>query len=150
MRGGREQDELLPGFFRDAADQVIALLLARRGTCRTGVGMRLIDDHQFRALFDKHVAPCIGLDEVYADDLIRVVVIDAGVALNLAIQPRLGIGADDDGFYIQLGANLGLPLFAQMRQTDDGEALDLAALQQFLDDQQRFNRLADTDIIGNQ
>jgi hypothetical protein len=130
--------------------KVIALLLAVGRAGRSGAGMRFIDDHQFRALLDENIAPGVGLDEVDADDLDRVVVVDAGIALNLAIQSRLGVGADDDGFDIQLGANFGLPLLAQMRQADDGEALDLAPLQQFLDDQQGFNRLADTDVIGDQ
>ena len=136
MRRGREKDQLLARLGGDATDKVIALLLAVGRAGGSGAGMRLIDDDQFRTLLDEDIAAGVGLDEVDTDDLEGVILIDAGIALNLPIQPRLGIGANDDRFDIKLGADLGLPLLAQVRQADDCEALDLPPLQQFLDDKQ--------------
>ena len=150
VRGGGQKNQLLIRFFGNAAEQVIALLLTGRRAGGPGTGVRFIDDDQFRTLFDEDIAPDIGLDEVDADDLVGIVVVDAGIALNLPVQARLGVGADDDRFQVELGANLRLPLFAQVRQADNGKALDLAPLQQFLDDQQRFNGFAHTDVVGDQ
>ena len=45
---------------------------------------------------------------------------------------------------------LALPLLAKMRRADDGEALDLAAIEQLADDQAGFNGLADADVVGDQ
>ena len=149
MRSGREQDQVLSGFGGYAADQVVALLLRGGGAGGPGAGVGLIDDHQFGALLDEDVAADVGLDEVDADDLEGVVVVDAGVALNLAVETRLGIRADDDGLDVEFGADLFLPLFAEVGEADDGEAFDLPAFQEFADDEQGFDGLANADVIGD-
>src|SRR5262249_40786501 len=120
-RGG-QQDQLLAGLLRDAADQVVTLLLSSGCANGTRAGMRFIHDDHLRALFDEDIAPCVRFDEVYADDLVGVIIVNAGVALNLTVEPRLRVGTDNDRFQIELVADLSLPLFAKMRQTDDGEA----------------------------
>ena len=77
--------------------------------------MSLVDDDQLRALLDKDIPPVIGLDEVDADDLKGVVVIDAGVPLDLPVKSGLGVGADDDRLQVKLIPNLVLPLLAKVR-----------------------------------
>src|SRR5262249_55406486 len=79
--------------------------------------------------------------------LVRVVIVDARIALDLPIEPGLSVRADDDRLDIELRANLLLPLLAEMRQTHDGEALDLAPLQQLAHDEQRFDRFADPNVV---
>ena len=150
MRCGGQQDELLVRLAGDAANEVVALLLAGRGAGWAGTGVRLIDDDKLRTLLDEDIAPNVRLDEVDADDLVRVVVVDAGVTMNLAIESGLGVGPDDHGLDIKLGADFGLPLLAQVRQANDREALDLAALYQLTHDQQRFDRLTNAHVVGDQ
>src|SRR6185312_4222839 len=96
----------------DATDKMIALLLASRGAGRPGTGVSLVNDHQLGTLLDENVAAQVRLDEVNTNDLIGVIVVDAGVAVNLSVQPRLGAGADDDRFHVKLGADFSLPLLA--------------------------------------
>lgn len=150
VRRCREQDNLLVRLLGDAADQVIPLLLAGRRACRPGASVGLVHDHQFGALLNEDITASVRLDEVDADDLKRIEVVNAGVALNLPVEAGLGVRPDDDRFQVEFVANLGLPLLAQVRQAGDGEAFDLAPLQQFFDDQQRFDGLADAHVIGDQ
>ena len=150
VRGGSEQDELLVGFPGDAADQVVTLLLGIGSTCGTGTGVRLVHNDQFRTLLDKYIAPGIGFDEVDADDLVGIVVKHTGVTLDLAVEPGLGIGADDDRLDVQFVADFGLPLLAQMGQTDDGETPNFATFQQFLDDEQGFHGFAHAHVVGDE
>lgn len=128
---------------RDLADEVIALLLGSGGPGGACACVRFVDDHQFRALLDENVAPHVRLDEVHADDLIGVIVVDARIALNLAVEPCLGVRANNDRLDVELRADLLLPLVAEVGQADDREALDLPALQKLADDEQSFDRLAD-------
>ena len=150
VRGRREHDQVLTGFGGYPADEVVALLLrgGSSGGARAGVGF--IDDDEFGALLDEDVAADVGLDEIDADDLERVVIVNAGVALDLAVETGLGIGTDDDGLDVELGADFLLPLFAEVREADDGEAFYLPAFQKFPDDEERFDGLADADVIRDQ
>ena len=150
VRGGGEEDEVLAGFGGDLADEVVALLLGGGGTRRAGAGVGLVDDHQLGALLDEHVVAGVGLDVVDADDLVGIVVEDAGVALDLAVEAGLGVGADDDGLDVELGADLLLPLFAEVGQTDHGETLDGAAFEHFADDEQGLDGFADADIVRDE
>ena len=135
---------------RDPADEVIALLLGSGGPGGPRACVRFVDDHQLGALLDEDVAPDVRLDEVDADDLIGVIVVDARIALDLAVEPCLGVRANDDRLDVELRADLLLPLVAEVGQADDREALDLPALQKLADDEQSFDRLADADIIGDE
>ena len=147
---GGEQDEMLIRFAGNTADKVVALLLTVRCAGRACAGMGLINDDQFRALFDEDISPVVGLDKIDADDLIGVIIVNAGVALDLPVEAGLGVGADDDGFYVKLVSDLRLPLFAEVGQANDGESFNSPTLQHFLGNEQCFDGLADTDIIGNQ
>ena len=144
VRGRREHDQVLTGFGGDPADEVVALLLRGGGSGGARAGVGFIDDDEFGALLDEDVAADVGLDEIDADDLERVVVVNAGVALDLAVETGLGVGTDDDGFDVELGADFFLPLFAEVGEADDSEAFDRAAFQEFADDEESFDGLADT------
>jgi len=56
VRGCREQDEVLFRLRREATQEVIALLLARRRTGRAGTGVGFIDNHQLGSLLDEQIA----------------------------------------------------------------------------------------------
>ena len=43
-----------------------------------------------------------------------------------------------------------LPLLAQVRRAEHGQALDLATVEQLAGDQRAFDGLADTDVVGDQ
>ena len=87
----RQQKQMLLWFSREPTDQMVALLLCLRCSGRTGARMRFIDDHQFRALFDEDIAPYVRLDEVDADDLVRIEIVNARVSLDLPIKARLRV-----------------------------------------------------------
>ena len=72
---GGEQDEMLIRFAGNTADKVVALLLTVRCAGRACAGMGLINDDQFRALFDEDISPVVGLDKIDADDLIGVIIV---------------------------------------------------------------------------
>ena len=112
--------------------------------------MSFINDDQFRTLFHKDITAIIRLDEVNADNLKRVVIINAGITLNLAIKTGLCVGTDDHRLNIQLVPDFVLPLFTEMGQADHGKALDFPPLQQLFCDQECFDSFTDTDIISNQ
>src|SRR5215475_7142091 len=98
VRRGGEQDELLARLACDVADEVVALLLAGGSPGRADAGVDFVHDHQFWTLLDEHLSARVSFDKVDADNLIRVVVIHASVALDLAVEARLGVRPDDDRF----------------------------------------------------
>ena len=57
---------------------------------------------------------------------------------------------DELGVEVELVAQLGLPLLGEVRRAEHGEPLDLAAVEQLAGDQQRLDRLADADVVGDQ
>ena len=140
---------MLAGLCGDFAYQMEALLLSRRGASGSRAGVRFVNNHEFRALLDKDISAIVGFDEVDADDLIGVVVINTGIALNLTIQPSLSIRTNDHRFNVEFRPDFLLPLLAEMRQTNDRKALDLPSLKKLPHDEQRFNRLTDTDVISD-
>ena|ERR1035441_3202613 len=128
----------------------MAKLLAGGCAGWSGAGMSLVNHNHFRALLEENVTPALVLDVVNRDDLERVVIVNADITLNLSVQSRPGIGANDDGIQIKLVLDLVLPLFAEVWQADHGKALDPPPLQQFSKDQQSLDGFAYTDVIRNQ
>ena len=93
----------------------MALLLGY-GTARwPGARMCLINNKQLGALLNEHVTSRVRLDEIDTDDLVGVIIVDTGVAMNLTIKASLRTGADDNSIKIKLRLDFRLPLFAQMR-----------------------------------
>ena len=147
---GREHHEALLGVGRESAQKVIPLLLLLRGSLGPGACVGLVHDHKLGSLLHEHVAAVGGFDVVDADDLVGVVVVDARVALDLAVEPGLRARTDDHGLDVELVADLLLPLVAEVRQADDGEPPDAAPLHEFAGEQQRLDRLTDAHVVGDQ
>src|SRR5262249_18703209 len=84
-RRAGQQAELLPGLPGDGTDEVVALLLAGGSSGRAGAGVGFVYDHQFWALLNEHLTAGVSFDEVDADDLVGVVIVHAGIALDLAV-----------------------------------------------------------------
>src|SRR5579871_4228905 len=110
-----EHDKMLFRFLGQTADQMIPLLLRLRGPRRPRACMCLTHNNQFRALFDEDIAARVGFDKIHADNLIRVELVDAGIAVNLAVKAGTGIRADNYSINVELLTNLGLPLLAKVR-----------------------------------
>ena len=66
------------------------------------------------------------------------------------VQPCLGVRTDDDSLDAELGLELLLPLVAEVRQADHGEALHAGTFHHLADDEQGLYGLADTDVVSNQ
>src|SRR5262245_5810343 len=150
VRRSREHYGLLAGLLGDPADEMVTLLLAGRGARRSRARVDLVNDQQFRTLLDKNIAAVLGFYEINANDLIGIVVVNAGVALDLPVEAGLRVGANNYGFEVKLVAEFVLPLLAKMRQTDHGEAFDLSALKKLPDDQESFDCFADANVVGDQ
>ena len=150
VRGCREQDEVLFRLRREATQEVVALLLARRRTGRTSTGVGFIDNHQLGSLLDEQIAATIRLHIINTNNLVGVVVVDTRIALDLAVEARLRTRANDHRLDIELLADLALPLVAEVWQADHGKASDPAALQEFAHQQERLDRLTDTNIISDE
>ena len=120
---------MLRFLLRDAAHEIVPLLLSRTRAGGPRAGVNLIHDNQLRALIDEHVPARVAFDVVDAQDLKREVLIDARVSLNLAVEPGLRIGANDDGLDADFCTDFLLPLVAEMRQAKHGEAANDSALQ---------------------
>ena len=67
-----------------------------------------------------------------------------------ALQPCRRRRRDRDGVEIELRLELARPLLDEMRRAQDGEAVDLAAVDQLAQDQPGLDGLADADIVGDQ
>src|SRR5262245_52220605 len=126
VRRGGEQDEPLAWLLRDVADKVVALLLAGRSARRPCARVGFVHDHQFWTLFDEYLAARVRLDEVDTDNLVGIVVVHAGVTLDLAVEARLGVRPDNDGLQVKLGPDFLLPLFAQVWEADNSEAFNFS------------------------
>src|SRR6266545_2577143 len=129
VRGRGEKNDLQTGLLRDAANKMVALLLASRGPRRSGAGVNFVHDQQLRTLLDENIAASLRFDEVDADDLIGIIVVNAGVALDLAVETSLRVRSDDHGFKVEFVPNLILPLFTKVGQADHSETLDFPPLQ---------------------
>src|SRR5262245_26487705 len=93
MRRCGEQDSLLALLLGNTVDEMVVLLLVGGGVCRSGAGMDLVNDKQFRTLLDKNIPAGLRFYEVDADHLVGVVFVNAGVALDLLVETRLGVRA---------------------------------------------------------
>jgi len=92
----------------------------------------------------------VALDVVETDDDDRVMLEKREARRQLALQSGDTGGGERDRQEMEMPVELGLPLLDQMRRTEHGEAGDLAAIMQLAHDQARFDRLADTDVVGDQ
>ena len=122
-------------------------LLTRR---RAGVG--LVDDHKLRAVANQFVTVSRLLDEVGRDDR-HIELRENGLVVSdseAALKATYGRTQYQFGIDVELVAELSLPLLREMRWTEDREAVNLAAIEEFTSDQAGLDGLADADIVGDQ
>ena len=101
-----------------------------------GAGVGLVDDDELGAGPQEVVAVPVGLDEVEsrrrcAGSARRA----TRPARQAALEPRGGAGQHELGVDVELVAHLRLPLLGEVRRAEDGEALDLAAVEQLAGDE---------------
>lgn len=107
-----------------------------------------IDDHQFRRVLKIAI---VALHVVDARDDLAVVLEDAQVsAREVAGQAGQAGGLDDDRVQVELVAQFGFPLFAEMRRTEDAEAAHDAAIEQFADYERRLDCFARADVVSDE
>jgi hypothetical protein len=110
----------------------------------------LINDHEFRTR-PKELAPStVALDVVKTDDRVRVRREDALARRQASFQTTRTGRSDGDGVQVKPPLELTDPLVDEMRRTQDGHSLDVAAIQQFSRDEPSLNRLAYSDVVRNQ
>ena len=149
VRGGGKEDEVLVRLGGDVFDQRVPLHLGGCRTLRAGAGMGLVHDDELGALADERRPAGIGLDVVDRENLERIVLVNRRVSLDLAVEAGLGVRADHDRLDADLVTDFLLPLVAQMREADDGEAGDFPAVEKLAHDKEGFNGFADSHVVGD-
>ena len=96
--------------------------------------MSLIHDDKFWTLTDEVVPPTVGLDEVGGNDDKRETVEDRLSHSACLFQARDGSGQYEFGIEVKFGFQLGLPLFRNLRRTQDCEPFHLSPVDQLADD----------------
>lgn len=148
--GGGEEEEVTVGVAGQVAQELVALLLGGAVAGGLGGAVGLVHDDELGAV-EEEVGPMpLGLGVVNADDDVGVVLKDAAVGRGLPLQGADGAGADDDGGEVELFRQFLLPLVAEVRGAEDGDAADFAAGQEFAGDEEGLNGLADADVIGDE
>ena len=66
------------------------------------------------------------------------------------LQARRCSGQHEFRINVKFVAKFGLPLLRELRRAQDGEALNLAAVQQLTRNKTGFDGLSDTNVVGNQ
>ena len=138
------------GVAGQVAQELVALLLGGAVAGGLGGAVGLVHDDEFGAVEEEVVPIAVGLGVVNADDDVGVVLKDAAVGRGLPLQGADGAGADDDGGEVELLRQFLLPLVAEVRGAEDGDAADFAAGQEFAGDEEGLNGLADADVIGDE
>jgi hypothetical protein len=148
VRRGRQQHQMPIGLLRQRLHQAVPLLLFLFVRVAGGAAVRLVHDDELRRIEEKAMAVALALDEVNADHLHGVMLVDAlrDAAFELADRP----GADDHCLQVELLGQLPLPLIAQVGRAQHTHPPDLAAVEQLAGDQQRFDRLAHAHVVGDQ
>ena len=113
-------------------------------------GVRLVDDDELGARADKLVPADVGLDVVEADDGKRMRPKDAVRLEQRPLKTPRGRRGHGDRRDQELRRQLLHPLIDEVRRAEDGDALDLAAIQEFAGDQAALDRLADANVVGDQ
>jgi hypothetical protein len=127
------------------------LLFSRASVSRLGRRVDFIDNHKVGAVLEEERPAMLALGKVNADNLIRVITVD-GKIFSRNSPLKLGNGActDDDGWNVELGLELPLPLLAQMGRAQDAKASSFASVQKLVGNHGRFNRLTYTNVVRDQ
>src|SRR5437773_4378007 len=113
--------------------------------------MRLVHDQEVWTVLDEIVALPVALHKVNADNLERVVAVNAAAPLRYSpLKLVHRAGADDHRVEAELFAEFLLPLLAKVGRAEDAKAFDLAAIQQLTRDEQSLNRFANANVVGDE
>src|SRR5438034_1047799 len=111
--------------------------------------MRLVHDQEVWTVLDEIVALPVALHKVNADNLERVVAVNAAAPLRYSpLKLVHRAGADDHRDEAELFAEFLLPLLAKVGRAEDTERFNLATIQHFAGDEQRLDRFADANVVG--
>ena len=111
--------------------------------------MSLVDYHELGASTNEVVATVLALDVVERHDRVREDIEYRPVSAN-TVQSTSRVGQDQFGFDVKLLSHFFLPLFSQMRRAMNSHPLHFGTIEQFPSDQESFDRLPDTDVVGDQ
>jgi hypothetical protein len=112
--------------------------------------VRLVDDDKIRACPEKVVAAAFALDVVEANHGKRVNVEDAIARRQIALKPAGARTCYCNRMDLKLLGQLGNPLFDEMGRAEHSQPFDLAAVERLPRNQTALDRLADSDIVGDQ
>jgi hypothetical protein len=109
--------------------------------------VRLVDNNELGRGAEELVAAAIALDEIRRNDRDRVTVKERLVEAEASLQASSSGRQDEFRIEVELVSHLGLPLPGQVRWAQHGQALHVAPIEEFACDQERFDRLANADVV---
>ena len=143
----RKEDEMPVDVGRYLLEEAVTQMRAVVGS---DAGVGLVDDDELRAGADELVTADVRLDVVEADDGERMRPENAIRLKERPFEPSGRRRGDGDSGDQEFGRQLLHPLVDEVRRAEDGDAFDLAAVEQFAGDQAALDRLADPDVVGDQ
>ena len=147
MRRGCEHHEVARAVLDQTLEQFVALVAAGSGG---GAGVCLIHDDQLRTGPQEFGAALLALDVVEADDGVRMGGEDAFAGRKAPFKASGAGGGDCHGMKVEAALQFTDPLVHEMWRAQHGEALDIAAVDQFAGDERGLDGLSDTNIIRDQ
>jgi hypothetical protein len=148
VRSSGQEHHVAFGVFGQTTQNSKPLVLRLR-TCAHR-GMRLLDDDELWAGSQELGATTIRLDVVERDHSEGI---DIEYRLPLrqpAFEPTSSASPNNLALEPELRGEFLLPLIAEMRWAEDGNATDLASVKQFAGDEASFNRFADAHIVRDE
>lgn len=116
---------------------------------KSSTRMSFVHNDHLRTSTDEVVAAGVGLDVVHGDDGEREDVEHGSIAAD-AVQPFGCSAKDQFRFDVEFFSQFFLPLFSEVWRAEDAETLDFGSIEEFTSDQQCFDGLANTDVVGNE
>ena len=142
-----EEDEVTGWAVGQAPEQLVPLMPTMTGR---GAGVGLVDDHEVGTRLEEVVPPLAGLHVVETDHRVRVHREDALAWRNAPLHAPRAPGGDGGGADVEANLQLGRPLVHEMRRTEDGGAVDVAAVEQLAGDEQGLDRLPHPDVVRDE
>jgi hypothetical protein len=111
--------------------------------------VRLIDDHERRTCAPEAITSLFGLDVIQANDGEWVRLEESLRLCQSPFKPSGRGRRDCHSVKIKLAVQLSSPLFNEMWRTQDGEPVNLSAIDEFTQNEARLYRFTDTYVIRN-
>ena len=148
VRRRRRQHHMPIRILRERLDELPAALFAAP---HLRAGMCLVDNHELRGCLTEHGRMRIGLDVVQRNDGERIVLKDCqGLIWDAALKRCRRRSRHRLGHDVEVPVEFRHPLVDERRRTQHASTLDLTTVKELAQNEPRFNRLADTDVIGDQ